>query len=399
MIDSVDSIGKRIAEYRKLKGWNQRQLAQAVGYSLSLVEKIERGARGIERYSVLHTFARALSVDISELTGEVSRSRKQREHATIPEIRRVMTALPYGIEDGPYRSIPELRREVESSIAKRESGKYTRFGEDLPVLLEELSRAAPSAGDEAAAVQGLIAETLHSGSMLLRRLGYVDLSWVAIQQARSAALQSDDPLLLIANDWQMVEFYFRTGNTLSGERLSEDAIRRLEESHLSGTPAPRAVSLVGTFHLLRSMAAAQRVERQEVEDAISAAAKAADRNRRDRDDYQSQFGPSNVAVFGVATAVEMGDGELAARRAKKVDTNAILSRERQARYLMDVARAYTQTRKDAAALTVISDAYKRAPEYVANHVMAREVVAELLERERRSITPGLRTLAKKLGVA
>jgi transcriptional regulator with XRE-family HTH domain len=121
-MEAVDSIGKRIAEYRKLKGWNQRQLAQAVGYSLSLVEKIERGVRGVERYSMLHTFARALGVDISELTGDVSRTRKQREHATIPEIRRVMTAMPYVIEDGPHRSVDELRREVEATIARRESG-------------------------------------------------------------------------------------------------------------------------------------------------------------------------------------------------------------------------------------------------------------------------------------
>ncbi len=95
----------------------------------------------------------------------------------------------------------------------------------------------------------------------------------------------------------------------------------------------------------------------------------------------------------------MGAGELAAQHAKRVDANVIPSRERQARYLVDVARAYAQTHKDAAALRIISDAHKRAPEYVANHVMAREVVAELIERERRSVTPGLRTLAKKMGVA
>ena len=235
--------------------------------------------------------------------------------------------------------------------------------------------------------------------MLLRRLGYVDLSWVATQQARAAATQSNDPLLLIANDWHIAEFYFRTGNTPGAQRVAEHAIRELEENHLSAESPERAISLVGTFHLLRSMAAAQRVERQEVEDAISAASDAAERNRRDRDDYQSQFGPSNVAVFAVATAVEMGDGELATRRAKRLDTRAIPSRERQARYLIDVARAYAQTRNDATALKIISDAHKCAPEYVVNHVMAREVVAELLERERRSVTPGLRTLAKKMGVA
>jgi transcriptional regulator with XRE-family HTH domain len=398
-VDAVDSIGKRIAEYRKLRGWNQRQLAQRVGYSVSLVEKIERGVRGVERYSTIHAFAQALGVDVSELTGEFRRAGKQREHAAIPEIRRIVTAMPHGIEDGPVRPISELRRDVESAIARRESGRYRRFGEDFPALVQELSRATPSGADDIAEIQGLLAETLHGGSMLLRRLGYVDLSWVAIQRARAAALLSRDPLLVVANDWHITEFYFRTGNTPSAQRLTEDAIRRLEADHLSSQAPARAISLAGTFHLLRAMAAAQRTDRQEVEDAIGQASRAAERNGRDRDDYQSQFGPSNVDIFSVSTAVEMGDGELAARRARRVDTDAIPSRERQARYLIDVGRAYAQTRTDAAALGMIAEAHKRAPEYVANHVMAREVVAQLLERERRSVTPGLRTLAKKLGVA
>jgi tetratricopeptide (TPR) repeat protein len=264
--------------------------------------------------------------------------------------------------------------------------------------LEELYRAAPSADSDTAEVQGLLAEALHGGSMLLRRLGYVDLSWIALQQARDAALRSKDPLLLIANDWHLAELYFRTGNTPRAQTVTEEAIRKLEEDHLSGQPLAQVISLLGTFHLLRSTAAAQRVERREVADAIGEATHAAQRNSRDRDDYQSQFGPTNVAIFKVSSAVEMGDGELAIRHAKRVDSHAIPSRERQARYLIDVGRAYAQTRKDAAALQVITDAYKCAPEYVANHVMAREVVAKLLERERRSITPGLRTIAKKIGV-
>jgi transcriptional regulator with XRE-family HTH domain len=394
-----DTIGRRIAEHRKLRGWNQRQLAERVGYSMSLVEKIERGVRGVERYSTLHTFARALKIDVTELTGEPSRTRKQREHATIPNIRRVLTSLPFGVEDGPFRRVEELQRDVSAAIARRELGRYTRFGEDLPVLLGELSRAASTSPDETAALQALIAETLHSGSILLRRLGYVDLSWIALQQARPAAAQSDDPLLTIANDWHLTELYMRNGDAARAVHVAERAIQKLEESHLSNQPAPRVLSLLGTLHLIRSMAAAQNGERRDVDAAIATASRAAKRNGRDRDDYQSQFGPANVAIFGVSTAVEMGDGDLAIRRSKRVDTDAIPSRERQARYLIDVARAYSQARKDAAALQIISEAHRRAPEYVANHVMAREVVAELLERERRAVTPGLRTLAKKMGIA
>jgi len=396
-MEQIDSIGKRIAEQRKLRGWSQRQLADRAAYSLSQVEKIERGVRGVERYSTLHTFARVLGVDVSELTGEPVRTRRQREHATIPGIRRLLTTVPYGVEDGPTRPAAELRREVEAAIARRELGRYTQFGEDFPVLLEELFRAASSSRD-AEELQGLIAETLHSGSILLRRLGYVDLSWIAAQQARAAAAQSNDPLLPIANDWHLTELYLRTGNTARGLRVAEVAIHQLEKQH-SSEPTPRVLSLLGTFHLIRSIGAAQGVDRREVDEAMTDASRLAERNGRDRDDYQSQFGPANVAIFGVSTAVEMGDADLAIQRARRVDTDGIPCRERQARYLIDVARAYSQIRKDAVALQVISDAHKRAPEYVTNHVMGRDVVAELLERERRTITPGLRTLARKMGMA
>jgi len=393
------SIGHRIAHYRKLKGWSQRELARRAGYSFSQVEKIERGVRGVDRYSTLFAFARALEVDVSELTGEPRRRRGQREHSTVPQIRRALTAMPLGVEDGPIRPLDELSREVRGAIATRQRGRYTGFGQQLPVLIAELARAAGTVpAGERPAVNALLAETLHAGSTLLRRLGYVDLSWIAAQQARAPAERSEDPLLPIANDWHMIELCFRTGNTARALHLAEQAIDRLDD-HIARDESPQAVSLVGTMHLLRAMAAAQWADRRDTEGALAEASRAAERNRVDRDDYQTLFGPSNVAVFGVATAVELGDGDAAAQRVNRIEVDAIPTRERQARYLIDVARAYAQNRRDPAAFQVMTDAHKRAPEYVLNHVMAREVVSELLERERRSITPGLRTLAKKMGVA
>jgi transcriptional regulator with XRE-family HTH domain len=397
-MEQAESIGKRIAEYRKLKGWSQRQLAGQAGYSLSQVEKIERGVRGIERYSTLHAFARVLGVDVTELTGEPSRTRRQREHATVPDIRRVLTMPGTEVEDGPRRPLIDLRRDVEGAIARRESGRYTRFGEDFPVLLEELLRASAVDGDESTEVCGLVGELLHGGSILLRRMGYVDLAWIAAQRARSAAEASADPLLTIANDWHLTELHMRNGSTARAQSVAEAAIARLEDQHLSDR-SPRAFSLHGTLFLVCAMAAAVHSERPAVDTALAAATKAAERNGRNRDDYQSQFGPANVDIFGVATAVELGAGDLALRRAKQIDTDLIPCRERQARYLIDVARAYSQTGQDPYALRAVTDAHKRAPEYVGNHVMGREVVSELLERERRSIAPGLRTLAKKMGVA
>ena len=108
----------------------------------------------------------------------------------------------------------------------------------------------------------------------------------------------------------------------------------------------------------------------------------------------SQF----YAVFKVATAVELGRGRAALEKVREIDVDSIPARERQARYLIDVARANMQESHDGAALRILQDAYSRAPEYVSHHVMVREAIVTLLGRERKSSTPGLRTLAKKTGV-
>jgi DNA-binding XRE family transcriptional regulator len=46
-VSEPESIGRRIAEQRRLRGWTQRDLARRAGYSFSAVEKIERGLRAV----------------------------------------------------------------------------------------------------------------------------------------------------------------------------------------------------------------------------------------------------------------------------------------------------------------------------------------------------------------
>ena len=61
----------------------------------------------------------------------------------------------------------------------------------------------------------------------------------------------------------------------------------------------------------------------------------------DRDDYGTEFGPTNVALHAVAVEVELGNAAEALRLANQVNA-ASLSSERQARFLVDVARAHAQ---------------------------------------------------------
>jgi hypothetical protein len=107
------------------------------------------------------------------------------------------------------------------------------------------------------------------------------------------------------------------------------------------------------------------------------------------------FGPTNVAIHQVAVAVELGDASEVMRHAPKMELDRMSNQltERRARFLIDVARSYTQLRDDAAALDALLQAETIAPDELRNHRLTHEVLRELLPRERRS--SGLRALVNR----
>jgi hypothetical protein len=88
---------------------------------------------------------------------------------------------------------------------------------------------------------------------------------------------------------------------------------------------------------------------------------AARRLRTDRNDFHTEFGPTNVALHAVSIAVELGDAGEAIRRAATVDASK-LSTERRARFLIDVARAYAQRQKVTETVQTVEEAEALAPE-------------------------------------
>lgn len=157
-------------------------------------------------------------------------------------------------------------------------------------------------------------------------------------------------------------------------------------------------SLHGTLHLLHAIGAAQNEDASRAMEALTEARATAERTGRGRDDYQTVFGPTEVAIASIAANVEMGRTGTALEWASDIRPSEVQTVERQARYQIDLARAHTQGRNERAAYQAITAAYKAAPAYVRNHVMAREVVAWLIDRERRASMTGLRTLAKHMGI-
>ncbi|MBV9011174.1 MAG: XRE family transcriptional regulator, partial [Pseudonocardiales bacterium] len=116
----------------------------------------------------------------------------------------------------------------------------------------------------------------------------------------------------------------------------------------------------------------------------------------DRNDYHTEFGPTNVLLYEVNIAVELGDAGHALRVAGKADT-AGLSAERQARLLIEVARAHAQRRQGQLMVSTLRQAEQIAPEQVHTHPLVRELVEDAL-RSDQGDAPELRELAKDLGL-
>ena len=113
-----------------------------------------------------------------------------------------------------------------------------------------------------------------------------------------------------------------------------------------------------------------------------------------RNDYNTEFGPANVALYEIAVAVDLGDAGRALRAAATVDTTG-LSAERRARMLIDVARAHAQRRQIHEAVATLREAEETTPEQVRSHELVRQLVSDLLTMQDPPASE-LRDLAERL---
>jgi hypothetical protein len=138
------------------------------------------------------------------------------------------------------------------------------------------------------------------------------------------------------------------------------------------------------------IALARQDDRVAVRQLLGEARTTADRLGQDRNDFGTAFGPTNVALHEVSTAVEPGDAGEVVRKGEALDPArfppGLLGRRSQV--LIDLGRGYTQQRKDAAAVNMLLEAERIAPEAIKYQVIVKEMLRELLSgstaRARRS---------------
>jgi transcriptional regulator with XRE-family HTH domain len=393
-------IAPRIAEARKLRGLTQEGLAMRIPCSKSLVSQVERGAKPATPWFVA-AVARELNIDLPELLGQPYRGtteRTDRVHASIPQIRIAMNYWDVAPDsEVAPRPLDLIRPDVEAVGGLLDRVDYIQLGARLPGLIEELSAILhANTGDARKGAAELLMYAFIAAKSVAYRLGYIDLVSVAVERARQSARETGKPELAAFVAEEHSQIFFASGAYRVGLKFMDQAHRDFD-SLTRGSESDLAIA--GSMHLRSAiMAARDATHRKDAWDYLAQAREIGEIIGRDTNHYGLIFGPSNVRIHEVATAIELEDADEAIRRSEGFRPPADLPVERSSHHYIDVARAQLAAGQHAPALNSLQKADKLAPQHARNHPMARETVVALI-RAHYNVPESLRSMAAHMGVS
>ena len=397
------SLGRRVARARKRAGFTQEQFAGLMGRSTSWASKVERGDLPLDRASVLAKIAEVLSVEVVELTGQPYRhetSELDSGHAAVPALRLALqhASLPTlgaGVQREP-RSLADLRGVVERCEQHRQAAQFTAVGDLLPDLVEDLLAVARSTdGVQRDEVDELMLRACHIARVTSNLLGHHDLAWLAVQLQLAAAQRSGSPALVAAAAWDLCGVWLHAGALADAKAVATAAIDELDAA--AGSDDETLLALYGAMHLRAAVAYSRLWSTPDARTHLDAAREVAARVTLPNV-FQTMFGQVNVGIHATEVELELGHPADVLREAESVNAADIESAERQAHFWVVRAVGYAMNRRDDDALRSLTVADGIAAQHVRNRPAARQLVRELLDRERVQ-RPQLRSLATKMGVA
>ncbi len=392
-------IGERIRIYRMRRGISQKQLAELVGRSESWLSQVERGIRSVDRLSVLIDIARILKVDVETLAGYqlALAPNGLPELDGVEAIRTALSTYPgLGYAPTPVLvSIGEAQRLTGEVHERYQAADYGAASRILPRLIGAIDGVvADSTGDSLR--QALVAQcqVYIATAKLVTKTGDGQLAWIAADRAITAAMRAESPTLKALAAYQVACAFLKTDQIEQAENIAMAAAEGLLEE------SPIGISAQGALFLIAAVIAGRRSDRVQATERLRRAQYLADALGVDANHGWTGFGPTNVAIHQVSTAAELGDASFAIRKAEEVETSGLPEglKSRRAQIHIDTAWAYSQHRDDSAVVINLLEAERVAPQVLRYNIIVREILRELLKRERRSATPGLRSLAQRSGV-
>lgn len=389
---TTNTIGARIKYWRQRRGgMTQAVLAGLAGVSQSYIAKVEGGVKGVERRATLVALATALQVSVADLLGQPGDPTDPLlagAAGSVPAIRAAIIEIEEGERRQPIRGVDEMAALADHLQDLRATSAY---GQMAALLASALLDAAGYGGIT-------LVRVAYETSVWCRNIGYRDLSLPAARIAVAAAQEAEDPAWLGASRFvHSVAMPIEAASTT--RRIAERSLAELQRDAAD----VRVRQMLGQMHLSASLVCAVDGRPDDAAAHLSAA-KAEAATLGDPADgigfNLCAFGPTNVQLWRMNVAVELGEYGLVQELAKRVTPGPLVVANRHQSYWLSLGRALAQSgRNDRQALSAFMSAERSAPMAFTRNVSAHDAVAAMVRRaQRRAVSDDLRILARRIGV-
>ena len=405
-------IGRRVARWRARRGLTRRQFAELCGRSLSWVDKVESGERGLLRLPMLERVAEILHVSVEDLT-DTTEIRQAKHCLDLFEISAIRAALqsyqaisrvfasPLAEAEEPP-NLDRLTQQVTYAWTAFQNANWPLLGQALPRLLTAAQTAVAayvSANDESRRARMLMSQAYQVTASTLFKLKEIDLAWLAAERGLVLAEQTEDSLLISDAARRVAQGLTVTSHYDQALDLLRADINRLEPERGSGSAT--YLSLYGMLFLLGAVVAARANKPAIAHDLLSEGRSVAQQLGYDGNECFTAFGPTNVHLHQVAVLLDLGDGAGAVTAARQVtpDGLARLPKERRANYYLDVARGHSLAGHNDDAITTLLTAESLFPDEIRCRPIAIDLVDDLCRSSLGTRSTEVHQMAVRIGLA
>jgi hypothetical protein len=347
-----------------------------------------------------------LGRDESELWPELAMQQKRVQQDAAPERSPAIKELSGMLTDYGFAldrfgsahgnevwSLADLERDMRIAFEAYQQSRFTIAASRISTLLADAELAARDCREaDRARIQRILALSYQAAASVLTKVGETDLAWIAAERGLNAAENSGSPSVR-GSLIRSVAFALHSTSRFEPAMRLVDASADSLYKGIAGNDA--MLSVYGTLLLVGSMAAARFGDGSRTAGYLREASSAAQRLGRDGNHLWTSFGPTNVAIHRVNTAVELGDFQTVLDSGLSLSTVAVPA-ERRVRYLLDVARVYALTGNRDDALGAMLTAERMAPEQVHQHYLSGRVVMTLIRGLPGKPAPELNKLATRV---
>jgi transcriptional regulator with XRE-family HTH domain len=393
MANGESEIGRKLREIRLARGKSLAVIAGLAGISTGYLSRLEHGERALDRRSLIIKLATALDVAPSEITSSaLATPGKQDDDRGISAVRLALLGVSMDEPAGEIQEVEQLAARVTDVLAALNECRAADVGAALPALIRDLHTTLATGQRDRELLPLVTLAHMQGTQAWLTMVGApLDLSWQAATMARHAAERLGEPVSLALSA-------FGTSLGLLGAGAVDLAASTVTAVDLP-LVASEHLQLDGTLALASSLIAAAQGNTARRAAALEYAAELAERTG-ETNSMALGFGPSNVAVWRMQGALEVGEYGEAARIAETVVPAALTVRARQSVYWREYGRALARLpRRQDSAVLMLRRAEQISPEHVHRHPFTRSLLAELVARARQdAVGRELRGLAYRAGL-